>query len=93
VSGNNLTGQKGDAANLSKLTINCSEFMDGGCYIGCSDGSVFNCKGSSMGKGTAIHAKGIDALTVSKEKSVFFLFTNYFIPFFIVSSQEVKIKP
>lgn len=63
-----MSGQKGDAANLDKLTLNCCEFMDGTCYVGSSDGGVFNCKGSSMGKSAAIHAKGVDAITVTKDK-------------------------
>lgn len=73
IAGANMTGQKGDAANLSSITLNCCEFMDGSCYVGVSDGSLLNCKGSSMGKAVSVHSKGVDALTVTKDKYLLFL--------------------
>ena len=66
VGANTITGTKGDAE--LKITLNCSEFIDGSCIVGCSDGNVYNCKGSSMGKSYKIHEKSIDALCVTKEK-------------------------
>jgi len=70
VNGANIAGTKGDAE--LKITLNCCEFIDGNCIVGCSDGGIFNCKGSSMGKAYPIHAKSIDALCVSKDKFYFF---------------------
>lgn len=66
ITSNDIKGQKGDSD--LKVTLNCCEFLDGNCIVGCSDGGVYSCKGSSMGKSHPIHTKSIDALCVFKDK-------------------------